>query len=638
MTSRDHQVTSTTLDIGILVCGTVWAVTSFLVLARSTGIHPGLTGDGKILVGAAVGLLSLGGLIWLQRKRLTQLLGSLTMTAMVLGATLLVLILASRLGHFVVIPADIVGFGENGFLDFILKFRAGFPLYTPGQDNNTVPYTPGAPILTYLVASILGDGTSIPLLRALTTITAALAGVVFSFGTANLATLVYGDRFSHRPVWIVTWTALLILMAFDDRFNLYTHTLHNDSAALLVAAAAFWVISRHALTGDSWLLLLMIVLPSIGFLIKQSHVMWIVVFPVYLLLSGRRRQGLTVGAFATVLYGLTLTASWVLWGRDFFFWVFSALGAKEVSLARVVFHFLQAGVLIAFFVFGGWRNAFSPGQSSPRAVWLCSVLVLLLGVWTSGAVWVHNHLGPGAMMATCWFFVGLFAAWEEVADRSHLASVLRGGMLSFVLVALFAGLGHLRNPREEVSADLYRYIAETETEFVGLDPNRVLLDNGNWIYLKTGTLMRDRATPLAVHIGPNQSVMNLEMLEDTKARIRSGVYTKILAHELDTPRTAYDFGDRGSGIPELIFEHYEESHRIPGVKGIIEWWPTQMISEIIVFVRKDLTGFAGRSSLSRVCARSYRDVPHSSGIRSCSGSQRVPLPFPGRNRHRTASY
>jgi hypothetical protein len=419
---------------------------------------------------------------------------------------------------------------------------------------------------------------------------AALAGVVFSFGAANLATLIYGDRFKHKTVWIATWAGLLILLAFDQRFNLYTHTMHNDAAALLVGAIGFWIMTRHALTGHGWLLGAMVVLPSMGFLVKQSHLMWAGVFPLYLLLNRQTRAALIVGPLAFVMFGVTLTASWLLWGSDFFFWVFSALGAKQVSPVRSAFHLLEAGVPIAFFVFGGWGDTLFRGRTGALAVWLCSVVVLLLGVWTSGVAWVHNHLGPGVMMAGCWFFIGFLRAWPNTdapAHRSPFLPSIQFGLLSFSLIALFAGLGHLRNPRRGIPADLYRYIAETEAEFVGMDPEKVMLDNGNWIYLKTGTVMRDRASPLAIHVGANQSMMNLKMLEATKDRIRSGVYDKILAHDLDTPRTAYDFGDRGTGIPELMFEHYRESHRIAGVKGITTWWPTQMISEIIVLTRKD---------------------------------------------------
>ncbi len=590
MPASDRSVRSVVSALSLSLCGLLLAATGFLVLARTTGIHPEITRSATIAGIGGTSLTMLGVLIWHRGFRLGRLLDLLSLLAMVAGAWILVLILASELSHYVVIPADIVGFGENGFLDFILKFREGLPLYTPSVDNNTVPYTPGAPIVTYLVASLVGNGTSIPLLRGLTIGAAALAGIVFSFGAANLAVLVYGQRFANRVVWVVTWAGLLIVVAFDQRFNLYTHTMHNDSAALLIAAIGFWIMTRHALTGRTWLLAAMVLLPSVGFLIKQSHLMWAGVFPLYLLLNRQTRTAVVVGTLSIAGFGITLGICWLLWGSDFFFWVFSALGAKEVSPVRTAFHLLEAGVPIAFFVFGGWGDTLFGGRSAARAVWLASVTVLMLGVWTSGAVWVHNHLGPGVMMATCWFFLGIVRAWpspEIPANRLGIASGVQSILLSFSLVALFAGLGHLRNPRRGISPDLYRYIAETEAEFVGVDPQKILLDNGNWIYLRTGTLMRDRATPLAVHIGPNQSTMNLKMLDATKDRIRREVYDKILAHELDTPRTAYDFGKRGTGIPELIFEHYTESHRIAGVQGITTWWPTQMISEIIVYVRRN---------------------------------------------------
>ena len=578
-------------ELSAVFCGMAWATTAFLVVSRITGLHPTLTSTAAIAGSALLGTLGFAGIVSSYRSGVVSRLELVSMSGMLFGAWFLVFLLASRLSQFVAIPADIVGFGENGFLDFILKFREGFPLYTPGPDNNTVPYTPGAPILTYLVASLLGAGTSIPLLRTITVATGALAGVVFAFGAANLASLVHGQRFTHKAVWVAAWAGLLVLMAFDGQFNLYLHTLHNDPAALLVGATAFWVMTRYALTGQSWLLVVMIILPSIGFMIKQSQLMWVVVFPLFLVIACRLRLALITLIGAGAVYALTLGIAWLVWGPDFFFWVFSALGAKEMSLMRIVYHFLAAGVLLAFLAVGGWKAALTQGRRPVLAVWVSSLLVLLLGIWTSGAVWVLNHLGPGAMMATCWLFSALVGIWstiQKASSRMPWRASLQFASLALVIVATFAGLGHLADPQRKIPDDILRYIAETEAEFEGMKPERVMLDNGNWIYLRTGTLMKDRATPLAVHIGPNQSLMNLTMLDATKGRIRSGFYDKILVHEIDTPRTAYDFGKRGSGIPELIYEHYVETKRIAGVKGITQWWPTQMISEIVVFVRRDL--------------------------------------------------
>ena len=68
---------------------------------------------------------------------------------------------------------------------------------------------------------------------------------------------------------------------------------------------------------------------------------------------------------------------------------------------------------------------------------------------------------------------------------------------------------------------------------------------------------------------------------ETIARIESKQYRRILARELDTPRTAYDFQNRGSGVKDAIFENYRVVRRIPGV-DVNRWWPRHMIAEILV--------------------------------------------------------
>jgi hypothetical protein len=54
------------------------------------------------------------------------------------------------LAAYVPIPVDLLSFSESPFVNDILKFRLGAPIYTPPEDANSYPYTPGTQLLTYL--------------------------------------------------------------------------------------------------------------------------------------------------------------------------------------------------------------------------------------------------------------------------------------------------------------------------------------------------------------------------------------------------------------------------------------------------------------------------------------------------------
>jgi hypothetical protein len=107
------------------------------------------------------------------------------------------------------------------------------------------------------------------------------------------------------------------------------------------------------------------------------------------------------------------------------------------------------------------------------------------------------------------------------------------------------------------------------------------MDTGTWVYLKHGVLMKDRSAPVSLHVGANQEV-NKAALADTVGRIQSRRYAKILARQLDTEHTWYDFQHRGSGVRDAIFENYAVTRRIPAVRGLNTPWPPHLFAEILV--------------------------------------------------------
>jgi hypothetical protein len=153
-----------------------------------------------------------------------------------------------------------------------------------------------------------------------------------------------------------------------------------------------------------------------------------------------------------------------------------------------------------------------------------------------------------------------------------------------MVVLLFGGLGLVREPRDPVPADFSRYIADIEKEFQGVGPEKVLMDTGTWIYLREKVLMKDRSAPISVHLGMNRRELDHDVLVETIRRIESRGYEKILAREVETPNSWYDFDDRGSGVRDALLRNYREVRRIPGVRGIQHWWPRHLVAEVSVLV------------------------------------------------------
>jgi hypothetical protein len=118
-----------------------------------------------------------------------------------------------------------------------------------------------------------------------------------------------------------------------------------------------------------------------------------------------------------------------------------------------------------------------------------------------------------------------------------------------------------RNWKLRPSPDVYSYIAGIEREFEGLPPERVLLDVGNWIYLRHSILARDRAISLADQ-PCNDIYDNFDVMI---SRIRNKEYDKILVHDLGSPFFIYDYAlwRRPSGVRKALLENYTEVRVIP---------------------------------------------------------------------------
>jgi len=558
--------------------------------------------------------------------------GTWTTAVLVLASAALAVLAGAALyqvSFYVRLPVDLLSFAESPFIADIVSLRLGESPYHPPGDNNSYPYSAGTQVLTHAIARLLGRGDSIATMRWIQ-LAYVLAACVVGVGICHEIARRALGRYRHRALWWVVWGATLVLVALDPRFNAYNHSLHNDGLGLLVSALAFWTIARYERTPRRWLMGLSLLIPVAGFLVKQSLIIWLGLAAACYLLTGRfrlRHAALFVAAGGLAAAG-AVAVQHALWGDPYLWWVFGALGAKTVSPFRSALHGLEAGGYLVLAAVGAWALLLRPsrgatggaggaasgvgararddgtppaGGGAPRSdasaarrprIPRLPALVALWGVWlvlflgeayTSGLGWVVNHLGPGVFLATCWFLVAVTALWRDAVERhAGWAALARTAILGAVLVCVPGALDLVRVPRNPVPADFDRYVSAIEAAFEGLPASDVLLDNGSWIYLREGVIMKDRSSVVGIHAGPNQEEISREHLADTIDRIRSRRYAKILTRELYSERSPYDFQNRGSGVREAILESYREVGRIPAVEGIDVWWPRNLLSEIIV--------------------------------------------------------
>jgi len=184
-------------------------------------------------------------------------------------------------------------------------------------------------------------------------------------------------------------------------------------------------------------------------------------------------------------------------------WIFTALGDKEIAPARSLMNLLRAGAYAAFGLFAGYVLVLRRPARDVVTLWLIWSALFGMQAYTSGIGWNVNHLGPGVVLATSWFLVAIARLWPK-ADISTRAGAEHGmawwqhiaqqlGAAAIVLFVFAGAQGAIRPPVNPIPADLERYIADIEAEFEDLPAEQVLLDSGTWVYLEEGVVMKDRA-------------------------------------------------------------------------------------------------------------------------------------------------
>lgn len=592
MSSNSHQkwvpifLILAAIDLG-WIGFQVFAILNDTVLPINTTLSIGISLFYLVALFILLGILAKRGIIEISFEMII-------ISGLISVASIMVFSTIYQLSAYLSLPVDLLSFSESPFVNDILKLRMGVSIYTSPLDNNSYPYTPGAQILTYLISTALGQGDSIPFFRMVQFSFVVLAAVMAASLTDLLAHRgLSNGEYRNRPLWIVVWFLFLFLLTTDPQFNLYTQSLHNDGLALLITITGFWLIVKFSLSPKKWLLVMMAILPALGFLVKQNQLMWIGLFTVYLL--GARllnlqskiswKQILFFGFSSIALVIITIGICYLIWGVNFQYWIFQALGDKQVSIPRSFEHLFWGGVYAVMGLFAGWLLVFRKFSKEMFILWFIWGLLFTIEVYTSGLGFTANHMGPGIVIAGSWFFVGVLKIWpKEEESTSWPQFVIQEVIAVTIVILLFADLGFVRNPINPVPEDFIRYVDQIEAEFQALPAENVLMDWGTWIYFRENVVMDDRAASVSLHVGINQPQINHSMLEKTIERITNKSYDKILARQLDTGATAYDFQDRGSGVKDAILNNYYEVRRIPEVEGIDTWWPPNLVSEIIVLI------------------------------------------------------
>lgn len=466
-------------------------------------------------------------------------------------------------------PADIWLWSESDFVNDIIKFRTGYPMYTDQANNESFDYLPGSQILTYLLASLVGLGTSIPAYRWIQvgyTIASAVIGTLACRRILKLANL--DDRIPGGFLWGVTSCAALFLIAINSLSNGFVHLLHNDSLTQLIAVTCFYLLLRYIENRSAVVLTLLCLLPVFGFYVKQSVVIWAAFISGFLLVFDAPRsfkRFFVYTAAWTSLLASTIYACWKMWGPPFFYWTFSVLRAHPVSLRRGLDHAIDVWPFLVIGLIGGIVMLRTSSKSVFRcliAPWLIWFAFMSAEIYTSGIAFMINHIGPGCLIAGIWAVAALAKATPSLSF-SKLPDLQNAASLLVALLLCLAGMKVFTLQFREFSADAYRYKAAIEKEFEGMAPEKVLLDQGSWIYFKNNLVMKDRS-PCIGERGP-------EAIGDFSAiisRIQNHTYDKILVRNLHAIDFWYDFGEwlKPSGIRQALLDNYEEVRVIPAIR------------------------------------------------------------------------
>jgi hypothetical protein len=558
-----------------LIAGTATMVGAALFAVIVTAIQAWLPGNGERAI-LAIGLAAaavlpipiLADLFWRRRVEPRRV------AVLALSGLLVVLsgVYLSEALAYARFPADLFIWSESDFVNDILKLRLGYPLFTAQENNESFTYMPGAQLITLAVSTLVGRPDSVTVYRIVQLGFTVIAAAVALLCARRLLSLSTGGRVVPGIVWTAAWVPLLFLIASNSITNGFVHFLHNDALTQLWTVIAYWALLEYIATRRTGWLAVMAVIPAVGFMVKQSLIVWAPLFIAYLAIFDRPRSikriavfaGATLALVAGVVGGCVL-----VWGDPFIYWAFTVLGSHGVSPVRSIEHALIVWPFLAIGLVGGLVLVRGPAERPLAGAWLCWLAIIAAETYTSGIAWMLNHIGPGSLLAGIWFAAALarLAPFQQRRARETAAGPrqwLRAGAAFAVLALVCAGLGLIRPPVPVVPPDASRYAAAIESEFAGLPAASVLLDMGTWVYLEDRVVMKDRAPSIGER-GYSQTGNFSAML----GRLRDQQYAKILVHNLHSPDLWYDHHswEKSSEIRSTLLANYHEVRTIPAVEG-----------------------------------------------------------------------
>jgi hypothetical protein len=336
----------------------------------------------------------------------------------------------------------------------------------------------------------------------------------------------------------------------------------------------------------------MAVSPALGYFTKQFLINWSVVMLIFLLLHNYKNiKALALFIITTATFiAITIGICYLLWGDAFFFWTFKIMGDDRkkivlttqgfhISLLRSLDHTIQAWMEIVIGVIGGFVILLKHNFRKLGPLWVAWIVLISTEALSSGAGWgVLYHFGPGIVIGTIWMLSALsgFLLQNKPLINSEFPLFTRWIQYVFMIVVVLttyvalhvvptSDKNEARYLLRRPSSDVYRYIADIEHEFEGLPVDKVLLDVGNWIYLRHSFVANDRAVSLADQ--PCGGIYkNFDPLLN---RIRGKTYEKILVRNLHKPNCLYEWSiwERPSGIRKALLECYTEVRTIPAAEG-----------------------------------------------------------------------
>lgn len=467
-------------------------------------------------------------------------------------------------------PADILIWSEGDFVNDILKFRLGYPLYTAQVNNESFVYMPGPQLLTYFLAWLAGNATSIAMYRMIQVAFTLLAALIAALCVRTLLGANAKSRNGISSSWTALWFPFLVLVATNPLTNPFVHELHDDALAQLFSVIAYGLLLLYVTTHDKRVLAAMALAPAVGFFIKQSLAIWAVFYCIQFALFERPFSIKRVVLFAAVAFGgvaVVVGLCYLAWGEPFVYWIFTVLGSHSLSPLRSFEHLLDVWVYFVMGLVGGFILLRGQNLKLFLGPWLIWLLLITSETYTSGIAWMINHIGPGSLIGGIWFVAGMTRVWSLLFRGSirdlRFPTALRAVIALALLVLVLGGMQVIRIPLPSIPTDAYRYLGDIEAQFAGASSKTILMDSGSWIYAREGVIMQDHAPSIGER-GYSETGDFSGILQ----RLKERRYSKILVRNFDSPDFWYDhyLWRTSSGIRQALLDNYRVAGKIPAVQ------------------------------------------------------------------------